>query len=165
MDSITRYGNGKQKTFEVPGSLLKVVYVGGVLTTPASSDFQSLTLTDAPAPGVPIEIEFGDLSVPTVEVRAVPEVMTGKITRLVSADRDVVADLKLIAPIFKYSERSSLRSFEGRTAQVIGLGLFTFMSGSNSADDDETTFSTANGAWCLSAVAPDYLAAQLMLVR
>jgi hypothetical protein len=55
---VVRYGNGVQKKFEVPRSINKVVYVGGVLTTPASSDSQSITLTNAPALGVPIEIEY-----------------------------------------------------------------------------------------------------------
>lgn len=58
---VVRYGNGVQKTFEVPRSINKVVYVAGVLTTPASSDSQSITLTSAPALGVPVEIEYDSL--------------------------------------------------------------------------------------------------------
>ena len=50
-------GNGVQTRFEVPGSTSKVVYVGGVLTVPASSDFQSVTISPAPGVGVPVSIE------------------------------------------------------------------------------------------------------------
>lgn len=53
-------GNGTQKRFEVPGSTNKTVYVGGVLTVPASTDRESVTLTAAPGQGVAVEIDYSE---------------------------------------------------------------------------------------------------------
>lgn len=55
---VTLYGNGVQTRFEVPGSTQKKVYVGGVLTVPTASDFESVTITPAPGPGVPVAIDY-----------------------------------------------------------------------------------------------------------
>lgn len=67
MPTIIRYGNGVQTRFEVPGSLGKTVYVNGVATVPASTDFQSVTMTVAPAnkAAVQIDYEFAPLPVGT----------------------------------------------------------------------------------------------------
>ena len=55
---ITYLGNGVQTRFEVPGSITKVVQVNGVVVAPASSDFQSVTLSSAPGVGVPVSISY-----------------------------------------------------------------------------------------------------------
>lgn len=51
-------GNGVQTRFDVPGSVSKVVRVNGVVTTPASLDAQSVTLSVAPGVGVPVQIDW-----------------------------------------------------------------------------------------------------------
>lgn len=61
---ITYTGNGVQTRFEVPGSTTKVVQVNGVVVTPASSDFQSVTLSAAPGVGVPVSIAYVGASSP-----------------------------------------------------------------------------------------------------
>lgn len=66
--TIVRYGNAVNTIFEVPGSLNKTVYVGGVLTTPASTTFQSVTLSVAPGAGIPVEIEYDSEVIPTAGV-------------------------------------------------------------------------------------------------
>lgn len=58
MPTILHYGNAVQTRFEVPGSLKKTVYVGGVGVTPASSDFQSVTLSVVPGSKVPVQIDW-----------------------------------------------------------------------------------------------------------
>lgn len=55
---ITYIGNGVQTRFEVPGSAAKVVQVNGLPVTNYTSDFQSVTLTNAPGVGVPVSIEY-----------------------------------------------------------------------------------------------------------
>lgn len=79
MESITRYGNGVQTRFEVPGSLTKTVFVSGILATQASSDFQSVTLTVAPGVGVPVEIDYSTVSnpVPPANYNPAAVVITG----------------------------------------------------------------------------------------
>lgn len=74
-NTVVRYGNAVQTTFEVPGSLNKVAYVDGVLTSPASSDFQSITFTVAPGAGIPVEIEYDSEVIP-VAGDAVPSTTT-----------------------------------------------------------------------------------------
>ena len=58
MPTILHRGNGVQTRFECPGSFGKLVYVNGVLTAPASSDFQSVTLTVAPGNKVAVQIDY-----------------------------------------------------------------------------------------------------------
>ena len=57
-----------------------------------------------------------------------------------------------------YSNRAQLRSTEGPitvTASVESLGVFTWKSGFNDIDDDETCFLSATGTWLLVAADPD----------
>ena len=58
MPTLVYYGNGVQTRFEVPGSVKKTVWVNGVGVTPASQDFQSVTLSVAPGSKVPVQIEW-----------------------------------------------------------------------------------------------------------
>lgn len=57
-----------------------------------------------------------------------------------------------------FDNRATLRTIEGPTtahATVESLGLFTWSSGLNDLDDDETCFLSATGTWVLSAADPD----------
>lgn len=66
MPTMLTYGNGVQTRFEVPGSLNKNVFVGGVAVTPVSTDFQSVTLSPAPALGVPVQVNYDPTQVRTL---------------------------------------------------------------------------------------------------
>ena len=54
----------------------------------------------------------------------------------------------------EYDSRGTLRSrvsYDGEAVLVDGLGMFTFKSGSDEPDDDESCFSTSTGRWLLKA--------------
>lgn len=72
---------------------------------------------------------------------------------------------KIDIPNFTYAERAGLRTITGQTAQVDGLGYFSFSAGNTEADNDETIFTTTGGTWKLSGVSPEYMALQLFMAK
>lgn len=81
MPTVVHYGNGARAKFDCPGSNTKTVYVGGVLATPTATDFQSVTLSPAPAPGVPVQINYGES---LEELTSVTYNVDGKVTSYVT---------------------------------------------------------------------------------
>lgn len=61
---------------------------------------------------------------------------------------------------YTYDNRGALRSLDGPAsahATVEGLGLFAWVAGDTSIDDDETCFASASGRWLLYAASWDYV--------
>jgi hypothetical protein len=84
-------------------------------------------------------------------------------TRQVSLTLTATALTELAIPSISYDARATLRTMTGRNAMIEGLGIFHFVQGGMAGDDDETTFASTDGVWLLAAIAPDYMAAQMML--
>lgn len=61
---------------------------------------------------------------------------------------------------YTYDNRANIRAVDGPAgahASIEGLGIFAFVAGDTSIDDDETCFATASGRWLLYAVSWDYV--------
>jgi hypothetical protein len=66
--------------------------------------------------------------------------------------------------VYEYENRGQLRTAtptQGAQALVRGVGLFIWVSGDTSLDDDETCFATASGRWLLEAIGWDFVDSQL----
>jgi hypothetical protein len=69
--------------------------------------------------------------------------------------------------VYEYENRGQLRTAtptQGAQALVRGVGLFIWVSGDTSLDDDETCFATASGRWLLEAIGWDFVDSQLPYV-
>jgi len=61
---------------------------------------------------------------------------------------------------YTYDNRANIRAVDGPAgahASIEGLGIFAFVAGDTSIDDDETCFATASGRWLLYAASWDYV--------
>lgn len=81
MGTIVHYGNGSQKTFGMPISASATVTVGGIPTTPLSSNYQEITLATAPGNFVKVEITYTSYSAGA----ATGGVSTGDLSTLLAA--------------------------------------------------------------------------------
>jgi hypothetical protein len=117
MPTIVFYGNGVQKRFEVPGNIGRTVWVGGVLTTPASFDFQSVTMTASPGSKVPVQIDYVE-QLPNAAAAAgvvYRSAGSGTVTIPDAVTHMILAGthLYVIAPTNPYDQQEILISIEG----------------------------------------------------
>lgn len=81
--------------------------------------------------------------------------------RLTAGTIKEIADSANVQTV-QYEDRGQLRLIDGGNHILVdGLGLFTWYSGSDEPDDDESCFATASGRWLLEAVHWDVVGAWL----